>query len=605
MVSQEGLEWEDRLFYYVPKWTREPRIEDVERTARQALGEPSTLKINFFGQGAFKKLYKIRSDQGDFMMRVSLPVDPKLKTVSEVATLALVSRTTDLTTPRVIAYDSSRDSPIGFEWILMDLLPGRSLHDIWSTLTWEVKETVVRKIASYSAQAFRNRSSRIGNLFLSHEYPQNQRHIQCKSSKWSSFQFQEAIEPERTDSSSSNDIITVGTQNPGAATSATSSAQIVSSSVGDDDSILSRLISAAAIDEPINSETAETVIDPYLNTTIVPACESDGPIVSAASLKSIETGTTSGPRTSASSKYPDKDMTSIRKAATCSISSEDDTRSVSNPATSPTSRSPTADATVATSLRSGALYRQIVLGRIVSLDFFQAHRLYLDVPRGPFLNSSQWLHARLQLIKNDCERIITASNDEEDIEEARDDLAFAMKIEKTMLKVISPNVEPETTVLHHADLNAQNILATEDGSFVGLVDWECVSTVPLWKAAQFPAFIETRDRFHEPREENYAHDGEDSEVNPLFHEHVLEYDSTLLRQLFWAEMEKLEPQWIKVHQERRMMRDLDEAISLCGVGWISKRANKWLDAIENGTEPLQLSRRERAFELGHETIDSD
>lgn len=42
-------------------------------------------------------------------MRVSLPVDPNRKTQSEVATVN-GSRVTDIPTPRIIAYDATRDN---------------------------------------------------------------------------------------------------------------------------------------------------------------------------------------------------------------------------------------------------------------------------------------------------------------------------------------------------------------------------------------------------------------------------------------------------------------------------------------------------------------
>ena len=68
----------------------EPRVDVIERIARQKLGQSDTCHVKFFGQGGFNKLYTARCDSGDYMMRISLPVDPRYKTLSEVATLDFV-----------------------------------------------------------------------------------------------------------------------------------------------------------------------------------------------------------------------------------------------------------------------------------------------------------------------------------------------------------------------------------------------------------------------------------------------------------------------------------------------------------------------------------
>ena len=45
------------------------------------------LEISFLAQGAFNKLYDLQIDDETFAIRVSLPVDPRWKTLSEVATI--------------------------------------------------------------------------------------------------------------------------------------------------------------------------------------------------------------------------------------------------------------------------------------------------------------------------------------------------------------------------------------------------------------------------------------------------------------------------------------------------------------------------------------
>lgn len=45
--------------------------------------------------------------------------------------------------------------------------------------------------------------------------------------------------------------------------------------------------------------------------------------------------------------------------------------------------------------------------------------------------------------------------------------------------------------LHHGDLNLANILVSP-GSFeiTGIMDWEMINIVPLWKASYYPVFLQ-------------------------------------------------------------------------------------------------------------------
>ncbi|KAK0645445.1 phosphotransferase enzyme family-domain-containing protein [Cercophora newfieldiana] len=109
------------------------------------------------------------------MMRVSLPVDPGAKTRGEVATLQLIRRKTDVPVPRVIAFDDTARNEIGFEWILMELMPGRPAYYRWRRMSMSAKETLVARIAEFQSQLFRcgGLSFRsIGTLSTSSEVPE-------------------------------------------------------------------------------------------------------------------------------------------------------------------------------------------------------------------------------------------------------------------------------------------------------------------------------------------------------------------------------------------------------------------------------------------------
>ena len=137
MVKQDGLEWIHDTFGLEPRWAVEPKCEIVESLARKhlTLDGDARCKVQFYAQGAFNKLYRVDTDNGTFLMRVSLPVDPHHKTMSEVATIKFVRQQTEMPVPKIIVFDGSNDNDLGFEWILINGADARS------TLAQEMEET--------------------------------------------------------------------------------------------------------------------------------------------------------------------------------------------------------------------------------------------------------------------------------------------------------------------------------------------------------------------------------------------------------------------------------------------------------------------------------
>ena len=154
-VQPPGLAWVQRTFNLEPQWTVEPDPQAIERTI-QSLLPSSTVQVTFLAEGALNKIYDVKIDNEVFVMRVSLSVDPYYKTMSEVSTVEWISRTTNIPVPRVITYQSSRENPIGFEWILMTRMPGRPLKELWRSLSFSAKTSLVGEFAAYSSCLFRN-----------------------------------------------------------------------------------------------------------------------------------------------------------------------------------------------------------------------------------------------------------------------------------------------------------------------------------------------------------------------------------------------------------------------------------------------------------------
>ncbi|KAL2678538.1 hypothetical protein Neosp_009286 [[Neocosmospora] mangrovei] len=381
-----SLRWEENTFGLEPRWRVEPDIEKIKSTL-QSLWPSSTAQVAFFAQGAFNKLYQVTvEDQPPLMLRISLPVDPQYKTLSEVATIRWVHSVTTIPLPQVITYNSSLDSTLGFEWILMTRLDGTSLSSAWTHIDFSTKSTLVRQFASFAASLFRNQLSGIGNI------------------------------------------------------------------------------------------------------------------------------------------YP-----------------------ASRPILSPTT------------------------GRIVSMPFFWGDRINLDMDRGPFRHSRDWIAARLRLAESDCLAVLRKypadaeidSDAEDDKEDATRTASIIAKLQQ-LIDIVFPEttMAEDPTVLSHTDLSRSNILVDEVGKLTGVVDWECVSALPLWKACSYPSFLEGRPRRDKPDETRYTQDLD--QVPPsLYLEHLLEYELTLLRALFLEEMERVEPRWTAVFNASQLQRDFDLAVEHC------------------------------------------
>jgi aminoglycoside phosphotransferase (APT) family kinase protein len=99
--------------------------------------------VKSLSQDAFNKVYVISSPHGDFVMRVSLPVDPRFKTLSEVAVLEVLHKITSVPIPEVIGFDASTHNELGLEWILMKRVRGNPLSKVWGSMTRSTKYGLV------------------------------------------------------------------------------------------------------------------------------------------------------------------------------------------------------------------------------------------------------------------------------------------------------------------------------------------------------------------------------------------------------------------------------------------------------------------------------
>jgi aminoglycoside phosphotransferase (APT) family kinase protein len=458
-----GLEWVQRgIWGTEPRWTIEPDEDAIKQTVASSLNQTNaSCDIEFLAQGAFNKVYVVRfpEQEKEVIARVTLPVDPKWKTLSEVATLRWVRESTSLPVPEVISYQADRSaSAVGFEWIVMSKMPGKSLHDRWRDVAFSAKEEIARRLAAFCADTFRAQLRGIGNLFI-----------------------------------------------------------------GDD----------------------------------------TGPVPGGSFAQ-----------------------------------------------------------------EHGSFRVQ----RIVSSEFLWDSYIHAPVSRGPFPSSRDWLLARLSLAEMDCRerlsRLQSATpkkgedeeggnapeededendkaeseekdDDQDEDEDDAEDLEHTMDIISRLRPLLDdffpqarpgspspPEPEPERTMIVHDDLSRQNMLVDDHGNLTAVVDWECVSALPLWFACQIPPLLQGKPREEEPVKAQYQHD-EDENVAELFWEHLDDYELTQLRRVFLVEMERLQPEWVDIFASSQRQRDFDLAVSGCSDEFLIRRIRNWLDDVEKGVEGFE------------------
>ncbi|KAI1736597.1 phosphotransferase enzyme family-domain-containing protein [Xylaria scruposa] len=424
LESQDGLDWERRLFDIVPRWTREPSIPAIESVCRKQLSiSPSDpCSITFYAAGVFNKLYRVDYGNQSLLIRVSLPVHPHHKTRGEVATLNWVRNNTTAMVPRVIAFDDSNNNEIGFEWIMMELMPGSPAYQRWRTMSMKQKVAFTEHIAEIQAELF------------------------CFGKQNLTFR-------------------NVGT----------------------------------------------------LHTSLC-----------------------------------------IGKAELA-------------PAVAP--------------------------GQMISHEFFMDNRLKYHVPRGPFCSSYDWLESQLNINILEQLAAIEEAKDEDDREDAEERLVPLRRLLSLLPKVFTRTNEgyAEPTVLWHDDLNLHNILVDDNGEITAIVDWECVSALPLWMTADMPRYLKEESRQEEPIPDNYAETPEESLASqncddpdeldnegkiPLYWIHRMEYEATQLREVYKTRLRQLWPEWPL--QESDVKLDFYEATLQCSAGVFLKMVNRWVDHIERG-----------------------
>lgn len=105
-----------------------------------------------------------------FVMRIASPVYPWFKVEAEVATMAYVRRhSATIPVPRVFLYDSSstrQGNTLGYEWILMEYMPGIDFHKAAHAMTLPQKLQLAQTLADWEDELSKLRFPAIGSIYF-------------------------------------------------------------------------------------------------------------------------------------------------------------------------------------------------------------------------------------------------------------------------------------------------------------------------------------------------------------------------------------------------------------------------------------------------------
>ncbi|KAL4901747.1 hypothetical protein BDW74DRAFT_181462 [Aspergillus multicolor] len=225
-------------------------------------------------------------------------------------------------------------------------------------------------------------------------------------------------------------------------------------------------------------------------------------------------------------------------------------------------------------------------GELVSTAFFAGSYFDFEIPRGPFRSTHDWLASYLQIVIADR---TTAKSEAETEDEA--DAEFALGLTRQLISLV-PKIflslanPAERSVIVHHDLSLSNILANDQGEITAIVDWECVSAMPLWMATEMPKFLDLSTRDKEPQRTSYGDESDTEEQNDdddaldnegkneLYWIHLMEYETTQLRRVYNTSMRQMNPGWNMQVEDSAFKQDFVPAALLCGDVFYPKQVAK-------------------------------
>jgi hypothetical protein len=132
--------------------TRRFDVKALEDVAARAMGaEPcrGSIRIQKLAEGGSNKVFIAIGHGQRAVVKIPDPIVPAhFVTASEVATLEYLRTELGIPVPKVFAWSTTSDNPVGCEYIIMEETPGDALNVVWPTLEVDKKFTVIDQMLS-------------------------------------------------------------------------------------------------------------------------------------------------------------------------------------------------------------------------------------------------------------------------------------------------------------------------------------------------------------------------------------------------------------------------------------------------------------------------
>ncbi|KAK3290260.1 phosphotransferase enzyme family-domain-containing protein [Chaetomium fimeti] len=160
-----------------PIWPHEPDVSVIKNLIWSKYAQPTfanslkeQIEVEFLADGAHHNVYNVSHPawSAPLVFRVAVPVDPTLKMESEMASLRFLSECTTVPVPKCVAWGLAADTELGYDWCLMEKLPGVELRSVWRKMPWEKKLEFADKLAGALSQLWKpdNMFDQIGSIYV-------------------------------------------------------------------------------------------------------------------------------------------------------------------------------------------------------------------------------------------------------------------------------------------------------------------------------------------------------------------------------------------------------------------------------------------------------
>ncbi|KKK14208.1 phosphotransferase enzyme family protein [Aspergillus ochraceoroseus] len=146
-------------------------VEELKETAARSVNAKFCVKLTKLPEGSYNKAFLLTMDNElQVIAKIPNPYIPqKFITASEVATLDFLRNELGVPVPRVFAWSSKKDQPVGVEYIIMEKAPGNELSKSWPTMEVSDKVDIVSQLANIQAKIAAVHFGYHGSLFYSED----------------------------------------------------------------------------------------------------------------------------------------------------------------------------------------------------------------------------------------------------------------------------------------------------------------------------------------------------------------------------------------------------------------------------------------------------